>query len=186
MLLLLFGSLLFVTVCEALAGECPSGWWSTDEGEFCYHVSESRLTFGQSLEYCWAAGGHLAEFRTKEEEEAVEAKLNEDIFFWIGLTDLTAEGVWRWTESHQEPSYINWAPGQPDNEFDNEDCACIFGGWHDVACDVDYYGRPLHALCQKRFIEESTTTDVMTTSTASATTTATLTTTTNSNYIYQA
>merc|ERR1719282_2012846 len=166
---LLFSSLLF---SEVVGGECPSGWWSIDEGEFCYHVSESRLTFGQSLEYCWASGGHLAEFKSKEEEEAVEEKLNEDIFHWIGLTDLTEEGVWRWEESRQEPSFLNWAPGQPDNEFDNGDCAFIFRGWYDVACDIEYYGRPVHALCQMHNADETTTTtDIMTTSKETTTTT---------------
>ena len=31
-------------------GECPTGWWSDTDGKYCYHVSEPKLTFGQSQE----------------------------------------------------------------------------------------------------------------------------------------
>ena len=92
------------------------------------------------MQYCWSLGGYLAEFSTLEEEQSVQSLLNQDIIYWIGLTDFAMEGTWRWQESHQEPSYTNWASGQPDNGVD-EDCVTISGDnsfypWHDAMCYV--------------------------------------------------
>ena len=108
------------------------------------------------MQYCWSLGGYLAEFSTLEEEQSVQSLLNQDIIYWIGLTDFAMEGTWRWQESHQEPSYTNWASGQPDNGVD-EDCVTISGDnsfypWHDVLCTEDYsvpWQHSIHALCQR-------------------------------------
>ena len=33
------------------SGECPpGGWWSDNEGKYCYHISEDRLDSGTSQE----------------------------------------------------------------------------------------------------------------------------------------
>ena len=71
-------------------------------------------------QYCWVNGGHLAEFFSSEEEEAIDAILNRDIAYWFGLSDLAHEGTWRWQESHQLPEYTNWLSDQPNG---NGDCA---------------------------------------------------------------
>merc|ERR1712126_74823 len=166
---------------QTASGDCPFGWFTVTEDDYCYHVSEERFNFGQSQEYCWGLGGYLAEFDSLEEEEAVHSMLNQDGFYWIGLTDLSSEGTRRWQETHQEPSYTNWAPGQPDNEFNIEDCVCITGefvrsgGWHDVFCDTDNYGLSLHALCKKEKVEATTTGTTTTTPTNMPTTTTTAT-----------
>ena len=70
--------------------------------------------------------------------------------YWIGLSDFAHEGTWRWQESHQEPSYTNWATGQPSNGVVNGDEDCASKGcsitpnckWNDAPCDST------DALCQ--------------------------------------
>ena len=42
-------SILLLLVSFA-SGECPPGWWSDKEGEYCYHISEDRLDSGTSQE----------------------------------------------------------------------------------------------------------------------------------------
>ena len=134
------------------------------------------------LQYSWSAGGFLAEFESLEEEESIKSMLVEELGYWIGLTDLAIDGTWRWQESHQEPSYTNWASGQPDNGID-EDCVCISGddsfkGWYDSFCnnntslEVDV---GLHGLCQKTLEDTS---PVTTTTVATTNTTTTILTTT--------
>ena len=107
-------------VSHTLGSDCPFGW--INGGEYCYHASEERLDWGSSQGYCWSLGGYLAEFSSLEEEQALDSVLNHDILYWIGLSDFALEGTWRWQESHQIPSYTNWAPGQPDRSND-ENCA---------------------------------------------------------------
>ena len=89
------------------------------------------------MQYCWSLGGYLAEFSTLEEEQSVQSLLNQDIIYWIGLTD--GNGV-------------------------DEDCVTISGDnsfypWHDVLCTEDYsvpWQHSIHALCQRSNSEATT------------------------------
>lgn len=66
--------------------------------------------------------------------------LTEKINYWIGLTDLETEDVWKWTSGATLSGYINWAPNQPNN-YKEQDCAEILnknenkiGKWSDTSC----------------------------------------------------
>ena len=156
--------ILFFTLIASSAAECPDSWFSL--GRYCYHVSTARMDWGSSeqvpwskpyfhinfvLQYCWSiAGGYLAEFESLEEELAVESVLSIDNNYWIGLSDFAQEGTWRWHDSHKEPSYTNWGPGEPDNHGGDENCANkeyrYYGGkWNDQGCSEV---NDAHALCQ--------------------------------------
>ena len=45
------------------------------------------------LQFCWGHGGHLAEFSTENKESLIDLYLPEHIWYWIGLTDETEEGI---------------------------------------------------------------------------------------------
>ena len=91
-----------------------------------------------------------------EEEQALDLVLSRDNNFWIGLSDAVHEGTWRWQESDSEPSYTNWARGQPTNGGvgGNEDCGCkvckriadVDCKWDDAPCGSNF--DHAHALCQ--------------------------------------
>ena len=103
------------------------------------------------MQYCWNAGGYLAEFEYLDEEQALDSVLLVDKHFWIGLSDFAHEGTWRWQESHGETSYQNWCSGQPDNGGGDEDCVAKICSadanckWNDCQCSDNDYA---HALCQ--------------------------------------
>merc|ERR1712126_389605 len=117
-----------------VSGECPpGGWWSDSEDRFCYKISEDRLTWGTSQQYCWNAGGHLAEFSTLEQEQNLYAQLNHDVIYWFGLSDSASEGTWIWHNSYQQPSYYNWHYSQP-NGGSGANCVMMVGWdgfWYD-------------------------------------------------------
>merc|ERR1712227_886336 len=122
---------------------CPTGF--VDPGSAsknCYGISVEKMDLGTAQEYCWINGGQLAEFSSINEEIAVEQILLRDVSYWIGLSDFSHEGTWRWQESHDIPSYTNWQPGQP-NGGTSQNCAMKtffkneHGKWHDVACTID-------------------------------------------------
>ena len=149
---------------------CPEGYFGV--GSSCYKVSETRHDWGTaqevvkeafiypyllsiSTQYCWNRGGHLAEFLSQEAEESLDKLINQDVVYWIGLSDFSHEGSWMWQDSHQAPSYYNWWAGQPDGGGSSN---CVLktwlydgnGQWFDHDCNVDYADGqgPIHALCQ--------------------------------------
>ena len=64
--------------------------------------------------------------------------------YWIGLTDADVESEWKWCDGRILSMYTNWAPGQPNNHNNNQDCVAIRKGhffdtdydgeWHDDTC----------------------------------------------------
>ena len=105
-------------------------------------------------QFCWSNGGQLAEFEYADEEGKVDTFLSRDQDYWIGLTDLSSEGTFRWVESHKEPEHSNWGPAQPDN-YENQDCVVKdfknddSGSWNDLECSWVSHNHGIHALCQK-------------------------------------
>eukprot|EP01083_Nonionella_stella_P067762 179445_1 len=64
---------------------------------------------------------------------------------FIGLTDSVSENSFKWadgTRLYEYFSYSNWAPGQPDNTQNVEDCVEMImqdGKWNDLCCDCASY-----------------------------------------------
>jgi hypothetical protein len=93
-------------------------------------------------------GGHLATINdqaendfifntfgpTVEEEEGL-------VSLFIGLNDLQEEGTFAWV-SGEPVSFTNWASGQPQSGFEDEDYVGIHvnfgepGKWHDIVSDA--------------------------------------------------
>jgi hypothetical protein len=62
-------------------------------------------------------GGHLATIRTASEQAWIESNFGAYLGtngLWIGLNDLTTEGQWVWS-SGEPVTFLNWAPGEPNN-----------------------------------------------------------------------
>merc|ERR1712142_255894 len=60
---------------------------------------------------------------------------------WIGADEMAAEGQWKWSDGSLvwHSTYINWAPGQPDNGKRIEHCASMKGGkWEDKYCEENH------------------------------------------------
>ncbi len=66
-----------------------------------------------------ALRGHLVTINDQAEQDWVWSTFSPlamDNYLWIGLNDLDQEGTWVWS-SGQPVTYENWAPGQPDNDI---------------------------------------------------------------------
>ena len=69
---------------------------------------------------------------------------------WLGGSDNTTEGTWRWGNSSQfwpalSGVYTNWEPGEPNNAVSNgvdSDCLRMLtttgGTWRDIQCSASY------------------------------------------------
>lgn len=73
---------------------CPDepGWFQS--GDSCYLVSLEKKTWFLAQQFCWSHGGYLAEILTQQEEDSLDQYLMHDVAYWIGLSDITAEGIY--------------------------------------------------------------------------------------------
>ena len=80
--------LLHVDSCPTTSGDIS---W-TELGNYCYHVSEDKLTWYDAQYYCFAQGGFLAEIMSGAEETLLDSFLSEAGTYWLGLSDSGHEG----------------------------------------------------------------------------------------------
>ncbi|XP_062604710.1 perlucin-like protein [Saccostrea cucullata] len=107
--------------------------------------------------YCQALQAKLVEVETSEENSYLRLHLfdigrQSSVDFWMGMTDLVAEGHWRWMSTQSNATFMDWYPGEPNNGND-EDCA-TFGinyswHWNDVDCTAK-----MNYICEKSIKEE--------------------------------
>ncbi len=98
-------------------------------------------TFEEGAAICDTVGAAMVQIETEGENTAVyEAAIAaRDDYWWLGLTDLASEGVWRWMDG-SPLTYENWYEGEPNNWRDEEDCASFWVGpaWNDIRCNIEY------------------------------------------------
>ena len=102
---------------------------------------------------CEAMDGHMVDFESEEEHEAVleevlkmEGIAGNTVGLWIGLEEPGEEGTWVWT-SGKPVTYTAWSSGEPNNagvDGNTENCAWMYaynpsnhatpGQWNDGRC----------------------------------------------------
>jgi hypothetical protein len=111
-----------------------------DIGGSCIKLNKSAaaITWVNAQAACKTWGGELVKITDGTKNDAVLAyqkSLNGGTFagYWIGLSDVAAEGTWVWTDGSKS-TYFNWDAGQPDNA-NNEDYVHVWtaaGKWNDL------------------------------------------------------
>ncbi|XP_045154223.1 E-selectin [Echinops telfairi] len=108
-----------------------------------YNTSTENMTYDEASVYCQKWYTHLVAIQNKEEIQYLNSILSySPSYYWIGIRK--AKGVWIW-EGTQKPltkEAENWAPGEPNNKRNNEDCVEIYikrdkdvGMWNDESCN---------------------------------------------------
>ncbi len=111
-----------------------------------YAVIREHLPWPLAQQYCKAAGGHLATFKTSAQREVVLKlcrEANEAV--WLGATDVVEEGRWLWVngESVAAGELSTWIV---DNQNAAQHWLCY---WKDTAnFDDAYGGERLFFLCE--------------------------------------
>jgi len=97
---------------------------------------------------CSGQSSHLAIADDANEASALAAAIHVDPntpYFWDGLTDEGHEGTWL-TVTSQTPSFLTWAPGQP-NGGTSANCALMNNGLaYDWGCGA--YRYPFACECE--------------------------------------
>ncbi|XP_022310705.2 perlucin-like protein [Crassostrea virginica] len=149
--------LLFMTVQQSLSRMsnedsgrrgCEKGWIKR-EGR-CYLFSRNRRSFPDGVNFCTENGGSLLEVENKEEENWVNFQCLIRGYsggVWIGIVDISHNGTFLAVSTQNQPSYKNWAPGEPSRHLNQEHCGFIWvhtNQWNDAGC-----GRPEHIVCKQ-------------------------------------
>ncbi|KAL4217897.1 C-type lectin domain 17 [Mactra antiquata] len=128
---------------RAYAG-CPNGWTVYEQS--CYITGHTAVDFHSAVTFCHHYHGKLVEIETDAENDFLRNFLVDfkDPNHWIGLTDSIIEGEWRWYSNDLVASYVDWYPGEPNNEK-LHNCALTYGSgqynhhWVDAPCNGKYF-----------------------------------------------
>jgi len=98
-------------------------------GDSAYTVVSGN-TWQEAQANAQALGGNLVTINDASENDWIAANLPYDT--WIGINDINVEGVYQWA-SGEPVTYTNWAFGEPNAAFPNEDYGVMWGGgvWND-------------------------------------------------------
>jgi hypothetical protein len=96
-----------------------------------YYCSTSTASWLDAKNNCASNGGYLVSINSHEENQYLASILTLQSA-WIGLSDHLNEGHFKWTNG-DNLSYTNWAAGQPNNYYNNQDYVEMLsdGKWND-------------------------------------------------------
>ncbi|XP_067660645.1 echinoidin-like [Haliotis asinina] len=128
-------------------GSCPDYW--TSYGSSCYTLIKNPSTWAGADDICKDFDAFLVEVDTKEENEFLKSYLKNKSLtvraVWLGGNDLLSEDHWMWAHSKEPVTFTDWAPTQPDNVANTENCLELaienrFGyKWNDNVCSARQY-----------------------------------------------
>ncbi|XP_004464219.2 E-selectin isoform X2 [Dasypus novemcinctus] len=113
-----------------------------ESGAWSYNVSTETMTYDEASEYCQQRYTHLVAIQNKDEIEYLNSILNySPSYYWMGIRKVNGVWIWVGTKKPLSNEAENWAPGEPNNKQNNEDCVEIYikrekdtGMWNDERC----------------------------------------------------
>ncbi|XP_059149107.1 macrophage mannose receptor 1-like [Physella acuta] len=122
---------------------CPGGWTVYQQKRTCLQLNTNLKTWPDARGYCKANGGDLVKIADSEFNGFVNGlvtSLQGD--YWIGLNDQRRENAFGWLDETTTAAFTSWAPGEPNNANQNENCASLSASrgykWNDAPCDTLY------------------------------------------------
>ncbi|GFO41281.1 endonuclease-reverse transcriptase [Plakobranchus ocellatus] len=149
------GSLYIVNHLSQTTGACQNGFQAIEcdreEMSCCVLVLTSLTTYQNATAQCKSLGGYLATVRTEAKFKMVAMFAN-GTDMWVGLDDLTADGVYRWLEDGEAltsaEQSISFLYEEPNNQLGQEYCIRYHFNY-DKLDDV-YCWYEMKALCERQ------------------------------------
>jgi pimeloyl-ACP methyl ester carboxylesterase len=157
MLVLVYPNIFIIPSCAGQIGGTEDGWVQNPTNQHYYKLTEP-MSWLRAEDQANKWGGHLVTINNWAEESWLRSQFGMDEFFWIGFTDIFAEGNWQWI-SGEPVTYTNWWPWEPNNEgaygeiegaaiinwggaevIDGEWFYYYGDGWNDNSIDNKYRG----------------------------------------------
>ncbi|XP_022112072.1 uncharacterized protein LOC110991164 [Acanthaster planci] len=130
----------------ASTAKCPNEF-EPGPADICYKFVKKLVTYEEARDDCQRTpGGDLVIIDNPTEQQYIQNR-SVDGDWWIGLNDRAVEGRFRWTDCSPLTIWqsTQWAPDQPNNLTDSQDCGQFLetGQWNDWPCD-----RPMQYICE--------------------------------------
>ncbi|CAH1258875.1 MRC1 [Branchiostoma lanceolatum] len=108
-------------------------------GSNCYKAYNDWKSFDDATAACQVDGGSLAMPRDQATHEFLinlKNQVDRDAWFFLGFDDRIQEGEWLYVDGTHLGTFQPWAPGEPNNKNNEEDCGMMFdyNTWNDVRC----------------------------------------------------
>lgn len=120
-----------------------------------YLFVQTPKTWEEARFYCQNQGYYLVTINDAGEEAFLHTQESRRIplsDWWIGVSDRGIEGSWSWVSGTS--SYSNWAPGEPNDAYGNEDCGSdnysYNNFWNDLDCTL-----PRPFICERESLPGS-------------------------------
>ena len=115
-------------------------------------------------DYCQSVNGHLATITSRSEDDFVNQNLVQNLAqpgapVLLGGTDRISEGTWQWITG-EAWSYADWAPGQPDNNNEQDYLAYWNNPTYPGQWDDSYGGVLLPFICEWNWLTDVWPTDL--------------------------
>ncbi|XP_058512309.1 E-selectin-like [Ochotona princeps] len=113
-----------------------------ESNTWSYYFSGENMTYDEASAYCQQKYTHLVAIQNKEEIDYLNSILDySPSYYWIGIRKVNDVWIWVGTQKPLTEEAKNWAPGEPNNKQNNEDCVEIYikrpkdtGMWNDERC----------------------------------------------------
>ncbi|XP_060598551.1 perlucin-like protein isoform X2 [Ruditapes philippinarum] len=129
--------------------KCLDGWVTFKDS--CYLFDTKTLDFQSAEKECGKFEAHVVRLETQEENTFLKSFMAnhfKDTAYWIGMTDVETEGLWKISGTKRIVPFTDWEDGLPNNHGGNEDCVIFYGpssySWLDVPCSGKF-----RAFCGK-------------------------------------
>ncbi|KAM3924440.1 hepatic lectin-like isoform 2-T2 [Leptodactylus fuscus] len=125
---------------------CESGWYLFDRK--CYFFTNTNSNWHRARTTCVQKNADLAVINNENEQRFIGGITGNNAY-WIGLTDIEAEGNWTWVDgTDYKTSFKFWKPNEPNSYGGKEDCVQLVkeAKWNDRACDDTNN----FAVCEKK------------------------------------
>lgn len=104
-------------------------------GGYKYDLFDNSVDWQTAKKICELKGGQLTDIANGTEQEVIGvlAQKGSKSAYWIGLTDVENEGIWKWSNG-TNASYKNWADKEPNNTLGIEGYVALnkgTGKWND-------------------------------------------------------
>ncbi|KAI8035393.1 C-type lectin 37Db-like [Drosophila gunungcola] len=94
---------------------------------------------------CRQMGGSLVAIKDQDELDAINAKVNNNTRFWLGINDRKNNGTYVSQATGKVAPFLKWRSGEPNNKGGDEHCVELLDGeMNDVPCSMH-----LFTICQE-------------------------------------
>ncbi|XP_055310894.1 C-type lectin 37Db-like [Sitodiplosis mosellana] len=129
-----------------------------------YLITLAPVNWFKAFNHCRSMDMNLVSITSKEENDRIIKQIqdenHQDKDFWTSGNKLGSNGVYQWMSTGKVVKFTDWAQGQPDNQFrenQHESCINIFNigrgpgaglMWNDHLCSAELY-----FICEQDFIQ---------------------------------